>query len=224
MNLRNMATVTYPLLVAIVLIALGLREARAGHVRQLQIGPDQPAVVHLAFGRTTAISFSVRPEKVVPGSPQAIEVNFLGKDVTVRPLSSKAGNLLVYTKNYRFVILFQVGSEAQYDDVVKVAPFVSKRPLRLSEDSYVIKSFQISKKTDGNQSPPEEIPVLMRADGRSIEGEELRNVLGTHPSLICPHCIIKRGDGSIRIKCADQIAEIQCHEHGTSFLLRRSSP
>jgi hypothetical protein len=150
----------YPVLIVLCILAiLATHKAHAGHVRQLELGPDKPGVVNLAFGRTTAISFSVRPEKVVPGSPQAIEVTFLGKDITIRPLTSKPGNILVYTKSSRYVILLQLGSESKYDDVVKVAPSFSKVPLKLLEDSYRIVNFDLILKSKAGTSKPEQIPV-----------------------------------------------------------------
>lgn len=217
MNWRKIASTAYPVLIVVGVVVLMMREVHAGHVRQLEISPDQPGVVHLAFGRTTAISFSVRPEKVVPGSPQAIEVNFLGKDITVRPLNSKAGNLLVYTKNSRFVILFQVGSEAQYDDVVKVAPSFSKAPLRLLEDSFRIMSIQMVI----GDSKPVEVPVSIRSDERTIEGSELKDALQPYPHLVCTGCLLKRDADSMRLICQKAIHGIHCHSGGVKITLER---
>ena len=103
-------------------------EGWAGQVRRLELTEDHPATVVLALGRSTAISFLSRPEKVVPGSPQAIQINFLGSDLTITPVSRKPGNLLVYTKSGRYVILFVIGTESHYDDVVKVGALSRARP------------------------------------------------------------------------------------------------
>jgi hypothetical protein len=218
MNWRKIAFAAYPVFIVAGIVFLMMRETRAGHVRQLEISPDQPGIVHLAFGRTTAISFSARPEKVVPGSPQAIEVNFLGKDITVRPLNAKAGNLLVYTRTSRFVILFEVGSEAQYDDVVKVAPSFSKAPLRLLVDSFRISSVQISIE-NGHKSL--EIPIALSFDERSIESAEFKEALQPYPHLVCTDCLLKHEADSLRLSCQMPIHDVHCRSGQTKLAFRR---
>lgn len=211
----------YFLVVLGVLAVCGLKSARAGHVRQLEITPDVPGVVHLAFGRTTAISFSVRPEKVVPGSPQAIEVNFLGKDITVRPLSSKAGNLLVYTKTSRFVLLFQVGGESQYDDVVKVAPAFSKRPLKLLQDAFRIVTLRIAPEKKDSEAKPIEVPAMFRSDDKEVHGSELKDALQPYLHLVCRGCVIRRDQDELRLTCSAAIETLHCTSAGLKLLIQR---
>jgi hypothetical protein len=212
----------YPLMIVLcVLVILAAHGAHAGHIRQLELGPDKPGVVNLAFGRTTAISFSVRPEKVVPGSPQAIEVNFLGKDITIRPLTSKPGNILVYTKSSRYVILLQLGNESQYDDVVKVAPLFSKLPLRLLDDSYRIVNFELVLKSKVGTSKPEQIPVMLSSNEKSIEGTELEEALEQYTPITCRNCVIHREKDSLKMSCAKLMQETHCHTPKGELLLRR---
>jgi hypothetical protein len=212
----------YPVLIVLCILAiLATHKAHAGHVRQLELGPDKPGVVNLAFGRTTAISFSVRPEKVVPGSPQAIEVTFLGKDITIRPLTSKPGNILVYTKSSRYVILLQLGSESKYDDVVKVAPSFSKVPLKLLEDSYRIVNFDLILKSKAGTSKPEQIPVMFSANEKSIEGTELEEALEQYAPITCRNCVIHRETDSLKMSCAKPMQETHCHTPKGELLLRR---
>jgi hypothetical protein len=220
--MRNILSQLYPAIVVLsVLAILAAHKAHAGHVRQLELGPDRPGVVNLAFGRTTAISFSVRPEKVVPGSPQAIEVNFLGKDITIRPLTSKPGNLLVYTKSSRYVILLQLGNDSQYDDVVKVAPSFSKTPLRLLEDTYRIVNFDIISGSKLGTGKPQQIPVMLSSSEKSIEGTDLKEALDPYKPLTCSSCVVHRETDAIKISCVKSIQEIHCHCPKGELLLKK---
>jgi hypothetical protein len=108
----------------------------AGSIRKIQVSPNKSGIVKLSMGRQTVISFLSRPEKVVPGNPSALEVNFIGKDVLLRPLSAHPGNLIVYTKSERIVILLQVGNESNYDDSVEVLPGGLAIKINLMKDTY----------------------------------------------------------------------------------------
>ena len=111
-------------------------DADAGIIRKILVSPDKPGIVRLALKRNTTISFLSRPEKVVPGAPQATEINFIGKDLNIRPLQGNLGNLTVYTKSERLVLLLQMGNESNYDDVVTIIPSFSSRGYNLSKDTY----------------------------------------------------------------------------------------
>jgi hypothetical protein len=110
--------------------------AEAGCIRKIQVSEKKSGVVRLASGRNTTISFLSRPEKVVPGSPDAVIVNFIGKDLNIRPVGSHPGNLTVYTKSERIVLLLQMGNESNYDDVVEIVPFNQRRGMNLVKDTY----------------------------------------------------------------------------------------
>ena len=146
MRFRNIIIVLYPMIIAILAFLLfclterSPNQAIAGIIRWAEISEAKPLIVHLAQGRTTAISFAVRPEKVVPGNPQALEINFLGKDLTVRPVAPNPGNLIIYTKNNRYVILFQLVSVPAYDDAVTVSSGKpGSRVMKLGTDTYRIR-------------------------------------------------------------------------------------
>lgn len=117
-------------------ILLFVKHVEAGSIRKIQVSKVKSGIVRLASGRNTTISFLSRPEKVVPGSPQSLEVNFIGKDLNIRPLGSRPGNLTVYTKSERIVLLLQMGNESNYDDVVEILPVISKRGMNLTKDTY----------------------------------------------------------------------------------------
>lgn len=111
--------------------------AEAGVIRKISVSEEKPGIIRLAFKRNTTISFSSRPEKVVPGAPDAVVLNFIGKDLNIRPLQSNLGNLTVYTKSQRLVLLLQMGNDSNYDDVVTIIPTsYSSRGYRLEKDTY----------------------------------------------------------------------------------------
>ena len=139
--MKKILFLIYPVLIFLIAQILYFTKiSHAGNIRKIEISQIKSGAVRLAIGRTTAISFLSRPEKVVPGSPQALEVNFLGKDIAIRPLSTRPGNLIVYTKSGRFVILLQMGNDSNYDDVVEVVSVMSKRGINLLRDTYVKES------------------------------------------------------------------------------------
>ena len=145
MKWKAIAYFLYPFLMGLILPTLfylvmkSEYPALAGTIRRAQISQNKPLIVRLAAGRSTAISFAARPEKVVPGNPQALEINFLGKDLTLRPLGPRPGNLIIYTKSSRYVILLQMGSESAYDDVVSVSTVAGHdRPFHLGTDTFII--------------------------------------------------------------------------------------
>ena len=119
-----------------VTIFVFIRHVEAGTIRKLPVSSEKSGLVRLAFGRNTTISFLSRPEKVVPGSPQSVEVSFIGKDLNIRPLRAHPGNLTVYTKSERIILLLQLGSELNYDDVVEIVPVGAKRGINLIRDTY----------------------------------------------------------------------------------------
>ena len=112
------------------------RSLEAGVIRKIQVSPTKPGIVKLCLLRQTAISFLSRPEKVVPGNPSALEINFIGKDVILRPLSTHPGNLIIYSKSERNVILLQMGNESNYDDVVEVGAVTTSKKINLLKDTY----------------------------------------------------------------------------------------
>ena len=117
-------------------IILFVKHVEAGNIRKIQVSEMKSGVIRLANGRNTTISFLSRPEKVVPGSPDALVVSFIGKDLNIRPLGSRPGNLTVYTKSGRFVLLLQIGNETNYDDVVSIVSSNTSRGFNLTKDTY----------------------------------------------------------------------------------------
>lgn len=207
------------------LLALGAAEA--GQVRKLELSEDRPATVVLARGRTTAISFLSRPEKVVPGAPHAVQINFLGSDLTVTPVGSSPGNLLVYTRSGRYVILFRIGGDSLYDDVVKVSVGSSGKPIRLRTDAYSVVTYSASAQAyvEGRiLGSNREIAVRESDAGREIAGPELEDLLIGGGPFRCKGCIVQTRMGGLRVSCARAIQEVRCTSKKGRLTLRRESP
>jgi len=210
----------YPILIALILaflLVLASRKdlpANAGSIRIAILSPDRPLTVRLAQGHTTAISFAVRPEKVVPGNPQALEINFLSRDLTIRPLAPHPGNLIVYTKSNRYVILLQIGTDANYDDVVSVrASGVHSRIIRLGYDSFRVDDFLLK---IGKQES--------HISGEIQESEKYGSFQDLPKGLHCPGCVVKDGDTITDIACRSEISKLECKIGKQAITLLRTAP
>ena len=200
--------------------------SQAGQIRRLELSEDHPGTVVLALGRSTAISFGSRPEKVVPGSPQAVQINFLGSDLTVTPVSRKPGNLLVYTKSGRFVILFRIGSDAEYDDVVKVGAYTVGRPVHLLTDSFRAVSFRVQTKAKGAGNPPQvptSVTLLVTSSDQEASGSDLMDIFGAGGPYRCQGCVLKLNGDSPRLSCVKPISEIRCESRSAVLIVKRVS-
>lgn len=208
----------------------------AGQVRKLDLSEEHPATVILALGRSTAISFLSRPEKVVPGSPQAIQINFVGSDLTVTPVSHRPGNLLVYTKSGRYVILFAMGSDTHYDDVVRVGALGRGRPLRLLTDSFTLSSLRVAARSRGGgpvSGVPSEITVQLLTNEREVSGPDLGELLnlpgiagpsGARTPVRCAGCLVRGAPDQARISCMKPIGKIHCESRAVTLDLERRAP
>jgi hypothetical protein len=213
----------YPLIVYGILCLLVTAKVHAGVIRKVEVTADKPTVVHVCRGRSTAIQFWTKPEKLVLGSPGKVQVEFLGKDVTVSPLASDPGNLLVYSRGSRFVILFKNASESAYDDVVELSPGKAKyvRPVRLERDSYQTVILELRNHESGDSF---EIAALLKNEGKEVEINDGLEWIGRR-KLSCAGCVV-RGmtpkTQSATILCANPIAALTCKlSDGNSFTLSR---
>ena len=222
MSLRKLAFRLYPVLVTLLLLMLllvGLKldqRAVAGVIRKADLSFDKPLVVRLAQGRTTVVSFFERPEKVVPGNPQALEINFIGRDLTVRPLNASPGNLIVYTKNTRYVILLQIATEYSYDDAVSITGISGRSiPLRLATDSFRMETFELT-----NRYSNERVQVV----GQLRQLDHILQVQDVPNPLRCKKCIVKRKEDFTEIACTNKILSLKCESSGSVIELKRLSP
>ena len=186
--------------------------AMAGNIRNISITETSPAKIYLSLGHTTAISFPSKPERMVLGAPNHVAVDFLGNDITVTPLAKNPGNLIVYTKSGRYVLLFVEGSASQYDDVVNVHLGRSGPALRLAKDSSRPVALNVDMMPKGKAAIPIhlEITALTDSSGKSLEGTDLENTLKEVKRIQCAGCTISNHSGDFKIMCIKSIAELTC--------------
>lgn len=226
-QMKKFAFWIYPAVILSVLIFFGTRPAHAGRVRKMILTEERPGIVHLALGRTTAISFLSKPEKLVLGSPEKVHVDFLNRDITVSPLAKNPGNLLVYTKSARYVILFDLGSSSNYDDVVEIRPGGRPRfTIQLLDDTVREETLQITLIPSSKRSSTRQlnVPVLVTMSELRIGSTELYDALESINGLHCVGCSSRRSDNNLQLYCGKPIQEVQCSGAGYSKItLKRSS-
>lgn len=218
MNWKRVAGILYPVLIwmtipILFILTSNTQKTHAGVIRRAELSIEHPLTIRLAIGRTTAVTFPVRPEKVVAGSPQAVEINFLNRDLTIRPLDTKPGNLIVYTKSSRYVILFLLASESSYDDAVVVNSFTSgSHPLRLNADSFVVEDIRVREAGSKSTST---ISALISNEDRVLESESFPD------ALKCRSCIMRRDSSRSRLVCLKAVSTLECQTHGKRITLER---
>ena len=202
----------YPLVIFVILLYYLTSTSQAGNIRRAEATEDKPTIVRLAKGRRTAIHFWEKPERVIPGSPGKVQIDFLGNDVAVSPLASDPGNLLVYARGMRFVVLFQMVSGAGYDDVVELIPGKSKtlRAIRLDEDTYRIGRFKFKYELYGKKTEATG-QALLKSSGRIAVFEDLDG-FEKIKSIKCGGCAFSRSDATF--VCQKPIEKIDCHGTG----------
>lgn len=206
----------YPLAVFLILVYFFAPYSHGGAIRRAEATEDRPTVVRLAKGRRTAIHFWEKPEKVIPGSPSKIQIDFLGNDVTVSPLANDPGNLLVYARGTRFVVLFQMASEANYDDVVQLVPGRSKtlQAIRLDQDTYHLATFKITRVKSGVSTETQD-QVLLKDGGKLAVIDDVSD-LDDVKRLSCGRCVYSKEDTTL--VCPTPIEKVECHG-GKAFQL-----
>jgi hypothetical protein len=217
---RSFLPQTYPILVFLLLMYFMTTPTRAGMIRTASVSPDHPCVIHVARGRRTAIQFWTKPDKVVPGAPGKLQIDFLGNDIAVSPVATDPGNLLVYTRNSRFVLIFQSTSEAGYDDVVRLVPESPRlgRPIRLNEDTYVAEAFRVSLSKPGKIQ--EWLATgLMMENGRRVVFDDLPPTIASMKHVQCESCVLLRKGDQTAFYCTSAPKQIKCHAAGGALLV-----
>lgn len=203
----------YPVAIFLVLLYCLTSPSQGGAIRKAEATQDHPTIVRLAKGRRTAIHFWEKPEKVIAGSPGKVQIDFLGNDVTISPLANDPGNLLVYARGTRFVILFQMTSEAAYDDVVQLVPGRSKeiRAIRLDQDTYHLATFKLVRQQSGTKTEAQ-IQVLLKDAGKVAVIEDLGDLSNVR-GIKCGRCVYSREDTTL--VCSTPIEKVECHGSGS---------
>jgi len=90
-------------------------------VREIFTNGREMKTIYLSMGRSTVLSFTEKPIKVVAGNSNYFNVEFIGNDLTIQPLAQVESNLFIYlqSKN-KFGFHLKVGSVQKSDDLVYV--------------------------------------------------------------------------------------------------------
>ena len=89
-------------------------------VRTLHTNNQRMELVKLKIGKSTLLSFSSKPTKIVVGNPDFLEVEFVNTELTIRPKGIAKTNMFVYTKRRIYGLLIQVVSGEEYDDLIHI--------------------------------------------------------------------------------------------------------
>ena len=110
-------------------------------VRTVRTNDRQMAEIRLKMGKSTLLSFSEEPQKIVMGNPDFFMVEFVENDLTLNPKGIIETNLFVYTKERIFAFLLQVVQSGEYDDLVHVK-WKSRFRYRLEKKTSKVKEKQ----------------------------------------------------------------------------------
>ncbi|MEQ1664560.1 MAG: TrbG/VirB9 family P-type conjugative transfer protein, partial [Bdellovibrionales bacterium] len=117
-------------------IFLGLpfsNHAKASQVNELKLKPNEVGTIHTSVGYSTVIQLSQKPLNVVLGDQSAFRIEFIGDNITIKPIRSGAtSNLFIFTQNDRFNLTVKSGASNIVDYVVRIR--------RIFEDSKKIVS------------------------------------------------------------------------------------
>ncbi len=211
-------------------LAVAPRESVAGQIRKMYLTENKPGMVTLAFGKTTVLPFFSKPARVVPGSPEKIQIDFVGKDLAITPLAPNPGNLIVYTTSGRYVILFKIGSASSYDDVVEIEPgrfHQAVRTLRLLEDSFRAETIELQFKprrgsTLGGRS--KSMVVSVSTDAKRVESEDLQDFLANLGRVHCDGCRVTSAQGVAHLLCTQPIRTLNCASPQGRLVIKRIIP
>ncbi len=95
--------------------------AQRKEIREIDTNDRLMKVVNLSMGRSTVLSFQEKPVKFVLGNSNYFNVEFVGNDLTLQPLTAVETNFFVYTeKGTKFGFILKVGHSSIYDDILYI--------------------------------------------------------------------------------------------------------
>ena len=87
--------------------------------KTLKLNESTVGKVYLSVGKTTVLSFPMRPSKVIVGSQGSFSVQYVENDVAISPTRAGAkSNLFVYLASRRFA--FDLITTASGDSIISV--------------------------------------------------------------------------------------------------------
>lgn len=122
------------------------------------------------------------------------------------------------------MILFRIGSDADYDDVVRIGAQGAGRPVRLLTDSFRAVTFRVEAKTKGagkKSAIPESITLLMASNDQEATGSDLMDVFTEGSSYHCQSCVLRLTQDPPKLSCVKPISEIRCESKSIVLTLKR---
>ena len=104
--------------IVLCLLSSGMVSAQAA--RTVTLTEKDMAKISLRVGRTTVLSFPMKPAKVILGNPGAFAIEYVENDLAIAPLQPKGRtNLFVYLEGRRFSFDLEA-SEGKADEIVLI--------------------------------------------------------------------------------------------------------
>ena len=123
------------LILSLVCFSISSLYAQTKGIREVNSNDRMMKTVNLTMGRSTILSFTEKPIKVVAGNSNYFNIEYIGNDLTIQPLANVETNLFVYTEpKGKYGFHLKVGPVSQYDDVVYIrwmSPYVSRPQVSL---------------------------------------------------------------------------------------------
>jgi hypothetical protein len=105
----------------------------AARARTVYLSETDMAQVRVVPGRSTILSFPIKPNKVILGNQGMFAVEYVENDLAIASLRSGAnGNLFVYMEGRRFAFDLATASAAG-DEIILVRDLIEK-PVRGKDD------------------------------------------------------------------------------------------
>jgi hypothetical protein len=106
--------------VSLVMVSMNVN-AKKNEIREIFTNDKEMKTINLSLGRSTILSFTDKPVKVVAGNSNYVNIEYVGTDLTLQPLAKVDTNLFVYTQNKtKYGFHLKVGGLEKYDDMVYV--------------------------------------------------------------------------------------------------------
>ncbi len=127
------------LILSLVCFSISSLYAQTKGIREVNSNDRMMKTVNLTMGRSTILSFTEKPIKVVAGNSNYFNIEYIGNDLTIQPLANVETNLFVYTEpKGKYGFHLKVGPVSLYDDVVYIrwmSPYISEKPRPYLESS-----------------------------------------------------------------------------------------
>lgn len=99
-----------------------------GNIRSIRANQSTMEPLRLSLGQSTVLRFQDKPKKVIVGNQNYFNIEFLGNDLAIQPLSKVETNLFVYCDYGRvYGFLLKIGHPKNYDDIVNIKWRVKKK-------------------------------------------------------------------------------------------------